>query len=273
MKVKSVKTNSSTWYELKTPVKVQTSNGVQEQTRFFFNGFNPTLVIHFNDDRKLVGTYNHQLMVEGIWRRLDEIQVGDKLADDIVVVDITEGDIQPTMDMEVPEEHHYILENGVKSHNSSFILGAVSPSIEPLAANYFVKNLAKGSFTYRNPYLQKVLEAHGKDTDEVWDTILDNYGSVQHLEFLTDHERDVFKTFAEITPMTIIQQAAARQKWIDQSQSLNLMIPPDAPMKDVSTLLIEAWKMGVKTIYYNRSTGNAAQKLVKDILSCASCEA
>jgi len=133
--------------------------------------------------------------------------------------------------------------------------------------------LAKGSFTYRNPYLQKVLEAHGKDTDEVWDTILDNYGSVQHLDFLSDHERDVFKTFAEITPMTIIQQAAARQKWIDQSQSLNLMIPPDAPMKDVSTLLIEAWKMGVKTIYYNRSTGNAAQKLVKDILSCASCEA
>ncbi len=157
--------------------------------------------------------------------------------------------------------------------SSQFILGAVSPSIEPLAANYFVKNLAKGSFTYRNPYLQKVLEAHGKDTDEVWDTILDNYGSVQHLDFLTDHERDVFKTFAEITPMTIIQQAAARQKWIDQSQSLNLMIPPDAPMKDVSTLLIEAWKMGVKTIYYNRSTGNAAQKLVKDILSCASCEA
>lgn len=156
--------------------------------------------------------------------------------------------------------------------SSSFILGQVSPSIEPLASNYFVKDLAKGSFTYKNPYLKEVLESYGKDTDEVWSDILMRKGSVQHLDFLTEKERNVFKTFSEISPLTIVQQAAGRQKHIDQAQSLNIMIPHDAPVKDVNTLIIEGWRLGVKTFYYQRSS-NPAQELVRDILSCPSCEA
>ena len=156
--------------------------------------------------------------------------------------------------------------------SSSFILGQVSPSIEPLASNYFVKDLAKGSFTYRNPYLKKCLKAHGRDDEDTWKNILMKKGSVQHLDFLTQKEKEVFRTFSEISPLTIVQQAASRQKWIDQAQSLNLMIPPDAPVKDVNALLIEGWKLGVKTFYYQRSS-NPAQELVRDILTCASCEA
>lgn len=156
--------------------------------------------------------------------------------------------------------------------SSSFILGQVSPSIEPLRSNYFTKDLAKGSFTYRNPYLEQVLESYGKNDQETWMSILRNDGSVQHLDFLGETEKDVFKTFDEIVPLTIIQQAAARQKHIDQSQSLNLMIPPDAPPRDVNKLIIEAWKLGVKTLYYQRSS-NPAQELVRDILNCAACEA
>jgi len=156
--------------------------------------------------------------------------------------------------------------------SSSFILGQVSPSIEPLRSNYFTKDLAKGSFTYKNPYLEKVLESYGKNDQETWMSILTNNGSVQHLDFLGETEKSVFATFDEITPMTIVQQAAARQRFIDQSQSLNLMIPPKAPVKDVNALLIEAWKLGVKTLYYQRSA-NPAQELVRDITSCASCEA
>jgi len=156
--------------------------------------------------------------------------------------------------------------------SSSFILGQVSPSIEPLASNYFVKDLAKGSFTYRNPYLKKCLKAHGRDDEDTWKNILMKKGSVQHLDFLTQKEKEVFRTFSEISPLTIVQQAAGRQKWIDQAQSLNLMIPPDAPVKDVNALLIEGWKLGVKTFYYQRSS-NPAQELVRDILTCASCEA
>lgn len=156
--------------------------------------------------------------------------------------------------------------------SSSFILGQVSPSIEPLASNYFTKDLAKGKFTYKNPYLAKALEVHGKNDDETWLSILQRAGSVQHLEFMSQEEKDVFKTFSEITPMSIVQQAAARQKYIDQAQSLNLLIAPDASIKDVNALIIEGWRLGVKTFYYQRSA-NPAQQLVRDIMSCSVCEA
>lgn len=156
--------------------------------------------------------------------------------------------------------------------SSSFILGQVSPSIEPLRSNYFTKDLAKGSFTYKNPYLAKLLESYGKNTDEVWYSILTHKGSVQHLEFLGDIEKQTFKTFDEIVPLVIVQQAAVRQKFIDQAQSLNLLIPPNAPAKDVNALIIEGWRLGIKTFYYQRSS-NPSQDLVNDIMNCAACEA
>jgi len=155
--------------------------------------------------------------------------------------------------------------------SSSFILGQVSPSIEPLASNYFTKDLAKGKFTYRNPHLKACLHDHGENSDETWKSILVRGGSVQHLDFLTQKEKDVFKTFSEITPLSIVQQAGARQKYIDQSQSLNILIHPDVSAKDVNSLIIEGWKLGVKTFYYQRSA-NPAQELVRDIMTCASCE-
>lgn len=156
--------------------------------------------------------------------------------------------------------------------SSSFILGQVSPSIEPLASNYFTKDLAKGKFTYKNPYLTKVLETKGENSFAVWESILKRGGSVQHLEFLSQDEKDVFKTFSEITPITIVQQAAARQKYTDQAQSLNLLIHPDVSAKDVNALIIEGWRLGVKTFYYQRSA-NPAQELVRDIMNCTVCEA
>lgn len=155
--------------------------------------------------------------------------------------------------------------------SSSFILGQVSPSIEPLNSNYFVKDLAKGKFTYRNPHLEKLLEEKGKNDDETWNSILLKGGSVQHLSFLSEHEKSVFKTFGEISQKEIIIQAATRQKDIDQGQSLNTMFPPDAKPKDVNTLTIFAWENGVKALYYQRSA-NPAQQLARNILSCSTCE-
>lgn len=155
--------------------------------------------------------------------------------------------------------------------SSSFILGQVSPSIEPLNSNYFVKNIAKGKFTYRNPELEKVLESKGRNDEETWDSILKTGGSVQHLEFLTDHEKNVFKTFSEISQKEVIIQASQRQKYIDQSQSLNLMIHPKTSVKDVNALLIEAWKLGIKTLYYQRSA-NPSQELSRNLANCVSCE-
>lgn len=156
--------------------------------------------------------------------------------------------------------------------SSSFILGQVSPSVEPLNSNYFVKDLAKGKFTYRNPFLKDVLKEIDKDSDEVWDSILMRGGSVQHLDFLSDDLKKVFKTFGEISQYEIITQAADRQKYIDQSQSINLMIHPKSSAKDVHELLVEAWKLGLKTLYYQRST-NPAQEYARSLYECVACGA
>jgi ribonucleoside-diphosphate reductase alpha chain len=149
-------------------------------------------------------------------------------------------------------------------------LGQVSPSIEPLSSSYYVKKLAKGSFTYKNPYLKELLKFKDKDSDEVWKSILLRDGSVQHLDFLNDHEKSVFKTFREISPKQVVIQNIQRQRYIDQSISLNLMIPSNANPKDVSKLLIFGWENGIKTFYYQRST-SAVAELNRNILSCESC--
>jgi ribonucleoside-diphosphate reductase alpha chain len=156
--------------------------------------------------------------------------------------------------------------------SSSFILGQVSPSFEPLLDNHFLKDLAKGKYVWKNPYLVELLIEKGKDTVNTWNSILKHGGSVQHLEFLSQREKDVFKTFGEISQLEIVQQAAQRQQWIDQSQSLNLMIHPETSLKEVNTLFYEAWKLGIKTLYYQRSV-NIAQKVSRELMECSSCSA
>ena len=120
--------------------------------------------------------------------------------------------------------------------SSAFILGQVSQSIEPIWSNTYVKDVAKTKVTIRNPYLQQILAAKGMDTREVWNNIRDNDGSVQHLTFLSDHEKEVFKTFSELDQYTVINQAAIRQQFIDQSQSLNIMINPTATAREINEL-------------------------------------
>jgi len=156
--------------------------------------------------------------------------------------------------------------------STSFIMGNVSPSIEPIKSNYHEKTLAKIQTTYKNPELREVLKSHGKDDRETWQSILDRNGSIQHLEFLSDHERDVFKTFSEVSQVDIIKLAAQRQKYIDQGQSINLMIHPQTSPKDVSNLILMAHDEGIKTLYYQYSI-NAAQRFNEDLMTCSACEA
>lgn len=144
--------------------------------------------------------------------------------------------------------------------SSAFILGQVSQSIEPVWSNCYVKDVAKLKVTIRNPFLKELLASKEKDTYEVWDSIRDNDGSVQHLDFLTTEEKDVFKTFAELDQSIVLQQAGARQLYIDQGQSLNVMVPPDVTPKDVNSLYMQAWQLGIKALYYQHSM-NAAQQL------------
>lgn len=156
--------------------------------------------------------------------------------------------------------------------SSSAILGQTSPGIEPFASNYYKAGLSKGNFMRKNKYLTKLLQEKGIDNEDVWREIMLNGGSVQHLDELTKEEKDVFKTFKEISQLEIVQQAAIRQKYVDQSQSLNLNIPPDLPVKEVNRLMIEAWQLGVKTLYYQRSQ-SVSKELVANLVSCSSCEA
>lgn len=156
--------------------------------------------------------------------------------------------------------------------SSSFILGQVSAGVEPIMDNYVIKDLSKLKFTMINPILKNLLKQKGEDTPGVWESILVNSGSIQHLKFLSDHEKNVFKTFQEISQLEVVIQAAQRQQFIDQSQSLNLKIHPDVPAKDLNYLLVKGWEMGVKTFYYQHSV-NAAQEFSKSILTCTSCEA
>jgi len=166
--------------------------------------------------------------------------------------------------------------------SSSFILGAgkISPSIEPFNSNYGDVDIAKGVFTVRNPFLGDLLEKYGKNTEETWLQILKSGGSVQGLDFLTEHDKNVFKTFGEISQLEIVIQAADRQKYIDQGQSLNFSIHPDTPLKETSQLIVTAWQLGLKSLYYHNSK-NKAQEFARGLLSknsesessCLACEA
>ena len=155
--------------------------------------------------------------------------------------------------------------------SSAFILGQVSQGIEPIWSNVYVKDIAKIKVTIKNKYLQELLEEKGMDTTEVWRSIRDRDGSVQHLDFLTDEEKDVFKTYSEIDQMDIIYQAANRQNHIDQGQSVNIIVHPEMPTKEVNKIHVTAWKLGLKSLYYQHSM-NAAQKF-KQKKDCVSCEA
>jgi ribonucleoside-diphosphate reductase alpha chain len=156
--------------------------------------------------------------------------------------------------------------------SSSAILGQTSPGIEPFSSNYYKAGLSKGNFMRKNKYLKELLAEKNMDTEETWRSVMLNQGSVQHLDGLTESEKAIFKTFKETSQLEIIQQASIRQKYIDQAQSLNLNIPHNLAVRDVNQLLIEAWKLGVKTLYYQRSQ-SVSKEFVSNIVSCTSCEA
>ena len=155
--------------------------------------------------------------------------------------------------------------------SSSAILGQASPGIEPFSSNYYKAGLSKGNFMRKNKYLKEVLEEKGINNEDTWRSIMLHHGSVQHLPELESEEKAVFKTFKEISQLEIIQQAAIRQQFVDQSQSLNLNIPSNMAVKEVNKLMIEAWKLGVKTLYYQRSQ-SVSKELVTSLVDCKSCE-
>ena len=135
----------------------------------------------------------------------------------------------------------------------SIICGGTSACIEPIPANIYTHKTLSGSFSIKNPYLQKLLAAKSKDSDAIWNSILEKGGSVQHLDFLTHDEKDAYKTSFEIDQRWLVELAADRAPYIDQAQSLNLFIPADVEKWDLLMLHFRAWELGIKSLYYLRS--------------------
>ena len=135
----------------------------------------------------------------------------------------------------------------------SIICGGTSACIEPIPANIYTHKTLSGSFSVKNPYLEKIFIEKAKNTDAVWNSILERGGSVQHLDFLTQEEKDCYKTSFEIDQRWLIELQADRTPFVDQSTSLNLFIPADVEKWDLLMLHFRAWELGVKSLYYLRS--------------------
>ena len=165
--------------------------------------------------------------------------------------------------------------------SSSIICGNTSPSIEPYRANAYTQKTKSGSYLQKNKFLETVLETYGQNTDNTWKSIVTNKGSVQHLEFLSEEEREVFKTAVEINQSWVIEHASQRQPFICQSQSVNLFFPPDVNKGELHNVHMLAWAKNMKTLYYLRSEAisradNVSNKIKREIIfeqqDCLSCE-
>jgi len=135
----------------------------------------------------------------------------------------------------------------------SIICGGTSPGVEPIAANSYTHKTLSGSFNVRNKYLKKILQKHSKDNDEIWSSITTNQGSVSHLDFLTQEEKDVFKTAFELNQKWVVELGADRTPHVSQAQSINLFLPADVHKKELHEIHFQAWKKGLKSLYYCRS--------------------
>ena len=158
--------------------------------------------------------------------------------------------------------------------SNSKLSGNVSPGIEPWAANVFTEQSAKGTFIRKNPTLEKQLEKINLNTKEIWDKILADGGSVQDIKGLDDSTKEVFKTFKELNQLELVRQAGIRQQYIDQSVSLNLAFPSTATPKWINKVHFDAWKKGIKTLYYVRTEsvlrGDIADQATSE--DCVACD-
>ncbi|BCV00877.1 MAG: hypothetical protein CM15mV38_0110 [uncultured marine virus] len=165
--------------------------------------------------------------------------------------------------------------------SSSILCGNTSPSIEPFRANAYTQKTKSGSHLHKNKFLEEVLEKLGRKDDATWRSIVANKGSVQHLDFLSEDLKEIFKTAVEINQSWVVEHAAVRQQYVCQSQSVNLFFPPDVNKGDLHNIHMLAWAKNMKTLYYLRSEAisradNVSNQIKREIIfeqeDCLSCE-
>jgi ribonucleoside-diphosphate reductase alpha chain len=181
--------------------------------------------------------------------RDNAINASEKMADEY-------GACEVNKEFNIHRRHTTVMAMAPTTTNA-LIAGGLSQGIEPHASNCYLKTVAKGEFMFKNKTLETLLESKDKNTEDVWKSIRTQNGSVAFLDFLSDDEKEVFKTFSEINQFELIEQAAIRQQYIDQGQSLNIFIPPEAPADIRSKLHLAAHAYGIKGLYYQRSFSQA----------------
>lgn len=210
----------------------------------------------------------HNIPFEGVMAKSKNMQMFGRIKSEAVratnQLAKERGDCPDGMGFGVRNSHLLAI---APNASSSIICGNTSPSIEPYRANAFTQKTKSGSSLLKNEYLESILQDLGQDTDEVWKSIITNSGSVQHLDFLDEYTKDVFKTAVEIDQRWVIEMAADRQEQICQSQSLNIFFPADVSKQELHAIHMMAWKRGVKTLYYLRSEAiKRAEKVSDEVL-------
>lgn len=262
------------WFEIE-PIEIETPNGTQVVSKLHFNGYEPTLHMLFENDigqtYELDCTFNHPLRtVDGMWIEAESIEPHHKFDGNYsLVYSLVNEDEIPTFDFEVPEEHCYLLESGIVSHNTASFMGGISEGINPMIGNAFIAALAGGEVDRVNPPFLKLLKERGKFTKKVIDDIVMKNGSVQHLDWLSDEEKAIYKTAFEIDQRAILRLASQRQRFIDQSQSLNLFFNANEDEAYISQIFKEAVKdPRIQSLYYMYSI--AGVQASKD--TCVACQ-
>jgi len=275
MKVSKVIRKSNIW--IKSDTRSITIND-EKINKVYFNGFVKCFKFTFSDGSDFTCTPNHMLKSNDYnWTSASNINVGFTTNNQLTVISKEKTGYEPTMDIEVPVSHEYYLENGTLSHNSSQICGTVSQGIEPLLANTFQQELAGGIVSRINPTLLRIMTERNVLSQELIDSIgKEHDGSVQHVDWLTPVEKQVFKTGYEIDQRVCVDLAADRQPKICQAQSLNLQFKADTPAEVISDIhLYAAFNKHIKSLYYMRtqpsSKGSDGTSAVVDLNSCESC--
>jgi hypothetical protein len=282
MKIKKITKVEKQWFTLPNKIKVKTPEGNKEIDKIWYNGLiQPLLLTFINDvgeEYQIKCSEKHKfLSLDLNWVEAINLKTGQQFNNNWVFNNYVQLDqYYPTFDIEVPEEHCYILESGIISHNSnSLISGGVSSGIEPFFANVFTADSAAGEIRRANPVLVELLKSKSKWTKPIIESILKNNGSVQHLDCLNDHEKAVFRTAFEVDQMAIIRMAESRQRYIDQGQSINLFFSSEAEEEFISYVHKEAMTSPwIKSLYYIRSNAGVTGRttLTEQKSSCSSCE-
>lgn len=275
MKIKNIKNNVGKWFNLENPILVKTPNGNQQVSRFYFNGFHNTYEVIFiknnsSEVYKVKATNNHPFKLkEGNFIKVENLIEGMEFDNGWKFLEkklITTEPI-PTMDMEVPNEHCYILESGIISHNTALLMGGISEGINPDPAMAFTQTSAGGEMDRVNPIIVNIMKNRGIFNKKNISDIKDKMGSVQHVDWLSDEEKKVFKTAFEINQEVIIRLASQRAKYIDQWQSLNLFFSANESEEWISKIHRMAFEdENILGLYYIYS--QAGVQASKDCEAC-----